>query len=294
MRANIKRYILPLAIVVGILAYREIEPLSVVLPYIIMTLLLVPFCKIPLQAIRVRIQHVKLVSIQVISSLLLYFCILPIDRAIAQAVFIILFTPAAASSSVVVSMLNGNTTSILTYTIFSSIVIALLSPIILSLVGSADTYSYAATIVEIVHQMTLLIIVPFILSLLLRRYTPKLTKSILKISSLSLYLWTIGLVIVMARATSVIIELYNQNSTNIVVIPTITLVLCILQFIVGGAVGERHNDKIASTQALGQKNTILAVWITLSYLLPEVILAPVSYIVFQNIINTVQLVRKKG
>ncbi|MDE6422428.1 MAG: transporter, partial [Muribaculaceae bacterium] len=60
---------------------------------------------------------------------------------------------------------------------------------------------------------------------------------------------------------------------------------------IGRVIGGRFGDKVSGGQALGQKNTVLAVWIALAYLNPISSIAPAAYIAWQNIINSWQLMR---
>lgn len=53
--------------------------------------------------------------------------------------------------------------------------------------------------------------------------------------------------------------------------------------------GRYFNDYIACGQGFGQKNTLLAIWLAYTYLSPVISIAPSSYILFQNIVNSWQL-----
>lgn len=53
--------------------------------------------------------------------------------------------------------------------------------------------------------------------------------------------------------------------------------------------GRYFNDYIACGQGFGQKNTLLAIWVAYTYLSPVISIAPSSYILFQNIVNSWQL-----
>ena len=73
----------------------------------------------------------------------------------------------------------------------------------------------------------------------------------------------------------------------------IALVLCLVQFRVGRWMGGLAGDAIAGGQSVGQKNTILAVWMSLNFLDPVASIAPTAYIVWQNFVNSYQLSRVK-
>ena len=71
------------------------------------------------------------------------------------------------------------------------------------------------------------------------------------------------------------------------------LIACCLQFFLGKTIGSVYNDRISGGQALGQKNTILAIWMAHTYLNPLSSVAPGSYVLWQNIINSCQLWKKR-
>ena len=71
------------------------------------------------------------------------------------------------------------------------------------------------------------------------------------------------------------------------------LVTCCLQFYFGKRIGSAYNDRISAGRALGQKNTVLAIWMAVTYLNPLSSVGPGSYVVWQNIINSYQLWKKR-
>jgi BASS family bile acid:Na+ symporter len=71
------------------------------------------------------------------------------------------------------------------------------------------------------------------------------------------------------------------------------LMSCVVQFILGKTIGSVYKDRISAGQALGQKNTVLAIWMASAYLHPLATIAPGSYVLWQNIINSYQLWKKR-
>lgn len=67
------------------------------------------------------------------------------------------------------------------------------------------------------------------------------------------------------------------------------LVACAWQFGIGKLVGRRLGDYISCGQGFGQKNTILAIWVSYTYLTPVISVVPSCYIVWQNVVNSWQL-----
>ena len=74
------------------------------------------------------------------------------------------------------------------------------------------------------------------------------------------------------------------------------LLVCIAQFSIGRFIGHYFNATVDAGQALGQKNTAFAIWIAYTYLNPLSSVGPGCYILWQNIINSIELwmCRRKG
>ena len=70
------------------------------------------------------------------------------------------------------------------------------------------------------------------------------------------------------------------------------LLICIMQFVLGRRIGRRYGDAVAGGQSLGQKNTVLAVWMSQAFLDPLSSIAPTAYIIWQNFVNSFQIYRK--
>ena len=71
------------------------------------------------------------------------------------------------------------------------------------------------------------------------------------------------------------------------------LVICLVQFKVRPlARPPLRRRGPAGGQSLGQKNTVLAVWMAQSFLDPISSVAPTAYIVWQNFVNSYQIYKK--
>ena len=109
---------------------------------------------------------------------------------------------------------------------------------------------------------------------------------------LAFYLWGISLAIVTAQT---IYSLINDPADGLteIMIAVVALITCCLQFFLGKTLGSVYNDRISGGQALGQKNTILAIWMAHTYLNSLSAVGPGSYVLWQNIINSWQLWKKR-
>ncbi len=72
----------------------------------------------------------------------------------------------------------------------------------------------------------------------------------------------------------------------------VSLFICAGQFLLGRKIGRQTNDPVSAGQGLGQKNTILAIWMAQVYLNPLSSIAPAAYVLWQNSINSYQLWKK--
>ena len=73
----------------------------------------------------------------------------------------------------------------------------------------------------------------------------------------------------------------------------ISCIACFLQFYVGKKVGSKYDDTISAGQALGQKNTVLAIWMGYTFFTPVTAVAAGFYSVWHNVFNSYQLYLKR-
>jgi BASS family bile acid:Na+ symporter len=66
-----------------------------------------------------------------------------------------------------------------------------------------------------------------------------------------------------------------------------------MQVIFGKIVGGIFGARINGGQAVGQKNTVFAIWMTYTYLNPVASVAPGCYVIWQNLVNSWQLWTKR-
>jgi len=62
-----------------------------------------------------------------------------------------------------------------------------------------------------------------------------------------------------------------------------------IQFAIGRKIGKRYGEHINAGQALFQKNTALAIWVSYMYLNPVASVGAGCYVLWQNIINSLEL-----
>lgn len=294
LRQRIKPFMLPIAMLGGILFHDFIDKVEFLAPYLIFVMLLITFCKVKPSEFRITGLSWSLLAVQLLGSLGIYFAILPINPDIAQGAFICIFCPTATAAPVITGMLGGSVPRLATFSIISNLCVALTAPVIFSMMNTDGAIHITPTeaILAISSRVAPMVILPLALAFLLLYTAPKVHRAIAIRQNLSFYIWAVSLFIVVGRAISFIIKEPTEKTGEMLCIAIISGIVCCVQFLAGRKIGRRFGDKIAGAQGLGQKNTVLAIWMALTYLNPISSVGPAAYVAWQNTINSWQLYRK--
>ena len=138
------------------------------------------------------------------------------------------------------------------------------------------------------RNVTTVLVVPLVLALLSRKFIPRFVEKVKSVKDLGFYMWCFNLTILMGETLRNILHA-QVSGFVLALLLLVPLVVCLIQFTIGKAVGRRYGDSISAGQALGQKNTIVAIWLTLTFLNPLAAVAPGAYVVWQNLVNGWQL-----
>ncbi len=285
------KWVLPVAMLVGGVLSGLLAPLSPATPYVLFVMLLVTFCRISPADMRFSPLVLWIIGVQIVSGVGLYVALMNVDQTVAQGVAICVYAPTGVAAMAVASMLGANPATMATTTFFSNLTVALLSPPLFALAGAADQ-PFAVSLLAVVSRVGPLLLIPLIASVVLHKFAPRLYHAIARRQNISFYLWAAALAVTTARTVEFIKE---QSAHHTIVIATAggALAVCILQFIVGRSIGRRWGDAVSGGQSLGQKNTLLAIWMAQTYFSPLASIGPASYVIWQNVINTLQMLRKK-
>ena len=284
---------MPLAMVVGAvlcrpLAYVEAACDNMLTPLLIASMLFLTFCRIDLREMRLRWVHLIMLAVQIVGGVVVFVALRPwLGEVVAQGAMMCVLAPIAMAAVVIGGMLGAKVAPMVSYSLVCNIVTALVVPPILHAFGNGT-----CTFMEIISRVAPTLIAPFVVAQALRYTLPKIAKWFADHSSYSFYLWLFSLVLVMGRTTAFIIDTPADICVEIE-LALIALVLCLAQFRLGRYIGERSGDRVAGAQSVGQKNTILAIWLTLNFLNPIASIAPTAYIVWQNFVNSYQIYKKR-
>ena len=292
LHRNVKTVAMPSAMLVGAVLCRPVTALEtwsgrMVTPVLIFLMLFVTFCRVRPSEMRLSMLHGWLLLFQTIACVGVYFLLLPLDRTVAQGAMICVLAPVAMAAVVIGGMLGANVATMATYSLLCNMTVALLAPAVLSFAGTGAC-SFAGMLARIVP----LLVLPFAAAQCCRAVLPGVAGWVAAHSQISFYLWLVSLAIVIGRTTAFLIDLHDASAATELWLAAAALAICLVQFKTGRAIGRRYGDPAAGGQSLGQKNTVLAVWMAQSFLDPISSVAPTAYIVFQNFVNSYQIWRK--
>ena len=283
---------MPIAMTIGFLFYEYTARLSFLTPYLIGVMLFFTYCNIDFRRLRFTGFHLALISVQLLGSVLVYFICLPFNAILAQGAMICMLAPTATSAPVITGILGGEIESLASYSLFCNLVMAFIAPLWFAFAGNVDASSFGHAVLIISQKVFILLLLPFVLAFLLSRALPEAHRVIRKWNGVSFYLWSLALVIITGKTVLFVTEQGSDYFLEIV-LAIAALILCVAQFAIGRKIGAKLNNTISGGQGLGQKNTILVIWMAQTYLNPISSIAPGAYILWQNIINSYQVWRKE-
>ena len=280
---------MPLGMVAGALLCYPISAFDdwtggVSTPFFVFAMLFCSLCRVDIRDLKPTMLHLWLMVAQMVATVTVYYILRPFGDTVAQGGMICSLAPMAMGAVVIAGMLGANIATMAAHSLVCNLLIAFIAPPLLSLWGNGT-----CTVMEILARVTPLLIAPFVMSQLCRWVTPKAAKWIADHSLLSFYIWLLSLVVIVGKTTRFIIQNGTEHITEEILMAAVALIVCLVQFGVGRWLGRRYGDESAGGQALGQKNTVLAIWLAQSFLNPLACIAPTAYIVWQNIVNSYQI-----
>lgn len=284
---------LPLAMLSGGIFYSFFSLFSFLTPYLISVMLLITCCRLSIREMRFTRLHAWMLAIQVVGSVLVYGILSPFDSLLGEAMMICVLAPTAVAATVITGMLGGSVPCLAAYTLASNLCVAVVSPVVFSLVGAQEGMSFGASLWYVCRQVGPLLLLPLAGAWILEYFIPSVHKVLRNHQNISFYLWSVSLTIVVGKTVSFIMQQDSKNYGEEFLIAFAALLLCIGQFALGRCIGRCHGETVAGGQGLGQKNTILAIWMAQVYLSPLSSIGPAAYVLWQNSINALQLWVKK-
>lgn len=290
-RQLVKPWMLPIAMLLGILLHNYIHHIQFLSKYLIFVMLLITYCRVKLRDFHTGPYIWWLLGVQIGGAVAVYCALAPFSQELAQGAFICIFCPTATAAPVITGMLGGSVEKVATYSLFSHIAVALLAPPLLSFMEPEASITFADSLLSISQSVLPLILGPLVLAILMQRFAPRVRRGIAEHQGLSFYIWAFALLIVVGNSVSFMMGQPADKVPDIILLGVVSLICCLGLFYVGRKIGGRFGDKISGAQSLGQKNTVLGIWLALTYLNPIVSAAPAAYVAWHNTVNSLQIYR---
>ncbi len=264
-----------------------------ILPLFMFLILFVTFCKVDFKQMKTEMWHLWIVLLQVLMVLAVVGIILlteqtPDSKVLWESVLTCIICPTAAAAAVVTVKLGGDLGSMTTYTFISSFVTAILIPTFFPLIEKEAHLTFWDAFLIILNKVCLVLVLPLFLGWFVRHFVKPLHDRIVAVKDMGFYMWGISLSIVTGTTVKNILHA-NVSVWLLLMIAFTSAVLCVIQFVLGKSVGRLYGSSINAGQALAQKNTAFAIWITYTYLNPVASVGPGCYILWQNTVNAIQL-----
>ena len=303
----LKDWTLPVSIAVGSTAYltfywvpqldeagdRLAPVFDVIFPLFVFLTLLVTFCKVDFHQMRPHRWHVGVLVAQLLLVTLNVAAIHVLGdtvgrRLLLEALLTCIIGPSASAAPVVVGKLGGNISTMTTYTLISSLVSALLIPLVFPMLEQTVHVDFLSAFLIILEKVSVVLLLPLVLGWLIQHYAKGVQRRIAAMPNLSFYCWAVSLSITTGITVKNIVH-SNAAVSLLLWIAAATLVLCFVQFAIGRGIGRHLGECINAGQALFQKNTALSIWVAYMYLNPVASVGAGCYVLWQNIINSVEL-----
>lgn len=289
MKRHIRSISMIVAFLVGGLFHKHLAPLGVYLPASVALMLSITFMGI--EAARLKPQRMHLWVLLGIQLIGMGFW--GVARALgypvlAESLFFCGIAPVAIAAPVIVNLLKGDVEFTTTALVLSQIVFGLLTPLLMPFVVQVEGFCYSELALEVACQLGVVLGVPAAVALLMRWLYPPCKAWPAKLRDVSLGIWIINLTIIAGVGTQRVLEM-EVSWRDMLPLVLGSLIVCITGFMSGYRLGGRELKRECS-QCMGQKNTILTLYIASQwYVHPLAYIGPAFYVFFHNIANALQI-----
>lgn len=310
----LKNWTLPVAIVTGTLVYlvfafvpqldgaaQFFAPImQEILPLFMFVTIFIVFCKIDYSRLRIVKWHLWVSAFQTLTVLLFTWLVVEFGLTgrplvLVESLLVCVIGPCASAAAVVTAKLGGDLEEMTTYTFLSNLVTAIFVPICFPIIDKAADISFLSAFSIILWRVATVLVLPMGLAWVVKHTMKRFHAWVTGVKDLSYYSWAASLLIV--SGTTVRNIVHAQTTVGFICVIAVTgLMLCVVQFGVGRFIGHFFGSTTSAGQALGQKNTAFAIWIASVYLNPLSTVGPGCYVLWQNIINSIEIwmCRRKG
>ena len=191
-------------------------------------------------------------------------------------------------------MLGADVATMASFCLMSNMGVAVTAPLLFAAVGANPELSFLQSVGIILWKVVPLLILPFAGAVALERFAPRWHKAVRDRQIVSFWIWAASLTVVLGRTVEFLLAQPKENYSLEVLLALVALAVCLSQFALGRYIGRRFGDTVAGGQSIGQKNTVLAIWMAQTWFDPLSSVAPAAYVIWQNFVNSWQLLKYDG
>ena len=303
----LKDWTLPVAIAVGTVVYLLFylvpfldgagdalgEVVDTIFPFMVFSTLFSTYCRIDFHQMRPHRWHVGVLLAQVVLVALNVWIIFRVEadseqKLLWESVLTCIIGPAATAAPVVTAKIGGNINTMTAYVVISAFASALMIPAAFPLLERGVSAGFWEMFFIILQKLAMVLVAPLVLGWCVQHYAKRLCAWIVSIPDLSFYLWAAQLAVTSGVTVRNIVH-SDAALRTLLMIAVLSLILCLALFLIGRWIGSRLGDEINGGQASFQKNTALSIWVAYVYLNPVASVGAGCYVLWQNIINSLEL-----
>lgn len=290
---KLRSYVLPSAILLGLLFHRWCGILAFLSPYLIFAILFLNFVAVDIRKLKVTALSVWLLLFQAVVSIACYYLTLKLshNELVSQGLLMGFLCPVASSVVVISCLLGANRETVTEYTILCNLMVSVVAPFYFTFIGVHQDLSFWTSFLLILRKIGPTIALPFFVALLLQLVWKKGNEKLAQYTNITFYLWAFLLFLTLGQTIDYIFIHGKGNGLNILWLGVASIVVCMVNFALGKWIGRKYGDTIAGGQMLGQKNTAMAIWMTNTFLNPLASVFLAFYSVWQNLFNSWQIWR---
>lgn len=289
MKKHIRSISMIVAFLVGGLFHKQLAPFGVLLPASVALMLSITFMGIDTARLKPRRMHIWVLScIQLIGMSGWGIAKMLGYPVLAESLFFCGIAPVAIAAPVIVNLLKGDVEFTTTAMVLSQIVFGLLTPLLMPLVVQVEGFCYSELALEVALQLATVLGIPAAVAIVMRWLYPPCKGWTAKLRDVSLGIWIMNLTIIAGVGTQRVLEM-QLSWWDMLPLVLGSLLVCIIGFVAGYRLGGRELKRECS-QCLGQKNTILTLYIASQwYVHPLAYIGPAFYVFFHNMANALQI-----
>lgn len=289
MKRHIRSLSMIVAFLVGGLFHAQLAPLGAWLPASVALMLSITFVGIETTRLKPQRMHLwLLLGIQLIGVAFWALARAAGFPVLAESMFFCGMAPVAIAAPVIVNLLKGNVEFTTTAMVLSQFVFALAMPLLMPFVVQVEGFCYTELAAEVAMQLVTVLGIPSLVAVVLRCLYPPSKGWTAKLRDVSLGIWIVNLTIIAGVGTQRVLQM-DISWWDMLPLVLGSLVVCITGFVAGYRLGGRALKRECS-QCLGQKNTILTLYIASQwYVHPLAYIGPAFYVFFHNIANALQI-----